>query len=51
MECGAIGRVGTDESKYRNARAMMRRASVMADCVALGLATFAAIALCGAVAP
>jgi exopolysaccharide biosynthesis polyprenyl glycosylphosphotransferase len=51
MERSMIERVGTDEFKFANARAMMRRAGVIADCVALGLATFAAIALRGAVAP
>jgi exopolysaccharide biosynthesis polyprenyl glycosylphosphotransferase len=51
MSYRAIEQMRTDEFKYGSARAMMRRASLMADCVALGLATFAAIALRGAVAP
>jgi exopolysaccharide biosynthesis polyprenyl glycosylphosphotransferase len=43
------GKVGI--SQEGNARAVMRRASLAADCIALVLATLAALALRGAVAP
>jgi exopolysaccharide biosynthesis polyprenyl glycosylphosphotransferase len=51
MEQVTAGRAGARVFEGRNARAMMRRASILADCLALVFATVAALWLRSVVAP